>query len=436
MEREISHFDVAVIGGGPAGLIAAGRSAELGAKVILIEKNKRLGRKLLLTGKGRCNLTNAEFDLRKFIEHYGKNGSFLFHALSFFGVKETMGFFEKQGVKLKTERGKRVFPESDKAEDILEALIKRVQENGVVVMNNAEVLRLEKEKNRISKIVLKREEIFANNYIIATGGKSYPATGSTGDGFKWAKDLGHNIILPKPALTPLKIKEKWFFELKGLVLKNIELNVFQDKKKQFSKFGECLFTHFGIGGPAVLDISKRIGKILDKGTVKIFLDLKPALDFKTLDQRVQRDFIKNQNKLFKNSLNALLPIQLVSHIIRLSDINPEKPVNHITKEERHKLTRLLKRVDLTVADLLGFESAIVTSGGVDLKEIDHKTMKSKIIDNLFFAGEVIDIDGPTGGFNLQACWSTGYLAGQSATKDSIGKEFSSGKRKQRVSSTA
>jgi len=418
MKRENNIiFDAAVVGGGPAGMMAAGRAGELGAKVVLLKKNNALGRKLLLTGKGRSNITKAEFNPKELVKKYGREGDFLLYPLSVFGVKETIGFFEKKGLKTKTERGKRIFPQSDKAGDVLGILIDYLKKNKVKITTNSEVGKILKNKNRITKIILKDgREISAKNYIICTGGKSFPGTGSTGDGYKWAKEMGHTVTKLRPALVPLKIKESWPKRAQGLSLKNVELTVFQNGKKQDSRFGELLFTHFGLSGPIVLDLSGEIGELLEKGEVKLFLDLKPALDFQTLDKRIRSDFSKYSNKLFKNCLSDLLPKKLISVIVELSGITPFKKVNEITREERHKLVGVLRGLEMGVCSLLGFGKAIITSGGVLLKEIDSKTMKSKLIENLFFAGEIIDLHGPTGGYNLQFCWSTGYLAGQSAAK--------------------
>lgn len=416
MENQNSYFDVAVIGGGPAGMTAAGRAGELGANVVLIEKNRELGRKLLLTGKGRCNLTQAEFDIRKLIAEYGKNGEFLFSPFSVFGVKEVIKFFEDRGLKTKIERGQRVFPVSDKAQDVLDVLLNYMKKNGVTILNSSEVVGLKKNGKKITGILLKNGGVVADNYILSTGGKSYPFTGSTGDGFKWAKELGHRITGLRPALVPIRVEEQWVKEVQGLTLKNVKISVFQNSKRQDSRFGEALFTHFGMSGPIILDMSKKIGNLLEKGKVKLSIDLKPALEFTILDERTKRDFAKYHNKMFKNALDDLLPKKLIPIVIRFSGIKPEKLVNQIIKEERHNLIRLLKGLEVTVFGLLDFESAIVTSGGVSLKEIDSKTMKSKLIDNLFFAGEIIDLDGPSGGYNLQMCWSTGYIAGENAAK--------------------
>jgi len=415
METKQEKFDVAVIGGGPAGMMTAGRAAELGAKVILIEKNPTFGKKLLITGKGRCNITQAEFDNRKFVEALGKNGKFLFSSLSVFGPKEAIDFFESKGLQTKVERGGRVFPTTDCAQDVLNALLLYLKTNKVEIKAGAKILGFDVKDNHINCARLANgENIFAKNFIIATGGKSYPATGSAGDGYTWAKNLGHKITDTRPALTPVKIKEEWPKKLSGLSLKNVSINIFQNNKKQDSRFGEMLFTHFGISGPIILDASKKIGELLKNGEVVIQIDLKPALDFTKLDERIQRDFKTITKKDFVNYLPELLPHKLIQIFVELLGIDPRKKINAITKEERGNLVKMLKDLRMTVENVVGYEQAIVTSGGVDIKEIDQKTMRSKIIDNLFFAGEIIDIDGPTGGYNLQICWSTGYSAGSSA----------------------
>jgi predicted Rossmann fold flavoprotein len=391
-------FDIAVIGGGPAGMMAAGRAAELGAKVVLIEKNEILGKKLLITGKGRCNFTHNEFDIRKFAEKFGRNGRFLYRALSVFGVREMIDFFESRGVKAKVEQGDRIFPENGNAQDILN------------------VFGFKQEKGKISQVLLGDRKISADKYILCTGGKSYPQTGSIGDGYRWAEQLGHTVITPVPALNPVKTSEDLVKELQGLSLKNVSLQLFQNNKKKDERFGEMLFTHFGVSGPIVMDMSKNIGARLKNGPVKLMLDLKPALDFKKLDRRIQRDFEKFKGRMFKNSLKGLLPLSMIPVIIKLSGIEPSKQVDHLTREERNKLVHLLKELELTPTGLLGFKWSVVTSGGVALKEVNPNTMGSKKIKNLYFAGEILDLDGPSGGYNLQECWSTGYLAGKNAAK--------------------
>jgi predicted Rossmann fold flavoprotein len=415
-DRPLSHFDIAVIGGGPAGMMAAGRAAELGAKVVLIEKNEILGKKLLITGKGRCNFTHNEFDIRKFAEKFGRNGRFLYSALELFGVGEVIDFFESRGVKGKKEQGDRVFPEKGSAQDILNVLIKYLAEGKVHILLNSEVIGFKNEKGKISQVLLRDRQISADKFIICAGGKAYPQTGSTGDGYRWAEQLGHTIIPPVPALNPVKTSEGWVKELQGLSLKNVSLKLFQNGKKQDERFGEMLFTHFGVSGPIVMDMSKKIGALLKNGPVKLILDLKPALDFKKLDKRIQRDFWEFKGRMFKNSLKGLLPLSMIPVIIKLSGIEPEKKVDYISREERNKLVHLLKELELTPTGLLGFKWSVVTSGGVALKEVNPNTMGSKKVENLYFAGEILDLDGPSGGYNLQVCWSTGYLAGQSAVK--------------------
>ncbi len=408
-------YSVAIIGGGPAGIMAAGRASELGSHVVLIEKNKKLGRKLLITGKGRCNITNAESELRKIIEKFGKNGKFLYQSLHNFGTTDTINFFKKLGIKTKIERGNRVFPTSNKSKDVLNALYHYLEKSNVGIMTNTEVNSIIKKGNKIDKIILTdKKEIIADKYIICTGGKSYPITGSTGDGYSWAKSFGHKIVKLKPSLISIITKENYVKSLEGLSLKNVEISIFQNNKKIDSKFGEAIFTASGMSGPIILDMSKKIGDLL-KTKLELKIDFKPALDFTKLDKRLQRDFMEQSNKMFKNCLDKLLPQKLIPVIIRLSKIDPEKKVNLITKEERKKLLHLLKEFTLTIKALPNFDGAIITSGGVNLSEIDPKTMQSKIIENLYFAGEILDLDGPTGGYNLQMCWSTGFAAGSAIT---------------------
>lgn len=412
-------YDVAVIGGGPAGMMAAGRAGELGARVILIEKNKNLGIKLLSTGKERCNITNKTDEPREMISKYGKNGKFLFSAFYNFGVEEIIGFFENRGVKTKVERGSRVFPKSDKSFDVLNALINYLKESNVEVKTNAEVknIKTQERKNKkiITKVMLKNgKEIIADKFIICTGGKSYPATGSTGDGYKWLKELGHEIIKPMPALTPIICKEKFIKKLEGLSLKNVKISIIKNGKRIDSRFGEALFTGNGMSGPIILDMSKEIGENLPG--LKLQIDFKPALEFKKLDERIQRDLEKGGNKMFKTILEELLPKKMIPIFLGILNIDQNKKANLITRKERKALMHLLKEFSLEVGGLVGFVKAIVTAGGVALNEVDPKTMKSKLIDNLYFAGEILDIDGPTGGYNLQVCWSTGYVAGSNADK--------------------
>ncbi|MDD5625983.1 MAG: NAD(P)/FAD-dependent oxidoreductase [Patescibacteria group bacterium] len=416
MQETIEIFDVAVIGGGPAGMMAAGRAAELGASVVLLEKNNNLGKKLLMTGKGRCNLTQNQPDNREFIKKIGANGKFLFSSLACFGPEETMQFFKSHNLPLKTERGKRVFPTSDRAEDVLKVLQRYLKENKVKFIYGSEIFDFKLENQHIEKIKLKDGFVQARNYIIAVGGKSYPTTGSTGDGYQWAKRMGHTIIETNPTLVPVRTNESWIQYLQGLSLKNVAINIFQNNKKQATRFGEMIFTHFGLSGPIILDASREIGELLKKGEVEIEIDFKPALDFKQLDERLKRDFQESANKNFENYLPQLVPKKMIGVVIKLSGIIANTKIHAITKEERKILVHLLKEMKVSVVGLMGYDQAIATSGGVSLKEIDSKTMKSKIIDNLFFAGEILDLDGPTGGYNLQICWSTGYAAGTHAAE--------------------
>ena len=392
-------------------MMAAGKASEQGARVFLIEKNSNLGVKLLITGKERCNITNFTPDVKEFTEKFGKNGKFLFSALHKFGVLDTIDFFENRNCKTKVERGNRVFPKSDKSQEVLDVLIKYLKENKVDIKTNSSVKDFILENNKIKKIILdNNEEITADKYVLCTGGKSYPGTGSTGDGYVWLDKFGHKTVKPAPSLSPVVVKEKYVKELEGLSLKNVEISIYKNNKKLDSRFGEAIFTANGMSGPIILDMSKKIGESLPEKT-ELIIDFKPALDFKTLDLRLQKDFQEGNNKMFRNILDNLLPKKLIPLIIRLSGISPNKQVNLVTHEERKKLLHLLKEFKLTALDLTGFSKAIVTAGGVDLSEVDPQTMQSKLISNLYFAGEILDLDGPTGGYNLQVCWSTGFVAG-------------------------
>ncbi|HOT46556.1 MAG TPA: NAD(P)/FAD-dependent oxidoreductase [Spirochaetota bacterium] len=407
--------DIAVIGGGPAGMMAAGTAAANGADVILIEKNRRPGRKLLITGKGRCNITNAAPDVRGFLEQFGKKGRYLHSLLHAFSVDDAMSFFTGRGCPVKVERGNRVFPESDSAADVLRVLQEYIKEHGVRVLYGREVLGLARENSHVTRITTGDGDIEARQIILCTGGLSYPATGSTGAGLEFCRDLGHTVVKPRPSLVPVILKEKWTGEIEGLSLRNVTVRLIHDGRTAGEEFGEALFTSNGMSGPVIIDLSRTVGEILP-ARLELSIDLKPALDRKALDERVRRDFGENPTRLFKNSLGRLLPASLIPVIVRLSGIDPQKTVSHITREERTKLVHLLKDLRATVAGIEGFDKAIITAGGISLDEIDMRTMRSRIIDNLYFAGEIIDIDGPTGGYNLQICWSTGYCAGLAAAE--------------------
>ncbi len=401
-------YDCVIIGAGPAGMMAAAAASDLGKSVVLIEKNKMAGRKLRITGKGRCNVTNAA-DSASLMRNINENGRFLFSALSAFDSDDTIAFFEGIGVPLKTERGGRVFPQSDKATDVAEAMYKKVLSGGCKFIND-EVSDILSENGYIAGVRLKSgKEISSKSVIIATGGLSYPLTGSTGDGYRMAKVLGHSITTPRGALVPIETNESWPAEMQGLSLKNVKLTLKCEDKSLFSDQGEMLFTHFGISGPLCLSASCHI-KDLAKDYV-IEIDLKPALDEKTLDARLLKDFSKYINRDFINALDDLLPAKMIPVFAALSGIDARRKVNEITKAERQTMCRLLKNMCLTVKALRPIDEAIITAGGINVKEINPSTMESKLVPGLYFAGEVIDVSAYTGGYNLQIAFSTGYLAG-------------------------
>lgn len=402
---------IIVIGGGASGLMAAAESAKLGNDVTIIEKNTRPARKVMISGKGRCNVTNACFDINELIGNVPRNPRFLYSAFSNFMPYDTIAFFEDLGVKTKIERGNRVFPESDKAVDIVDALVSNAKNSGVKFVNGtADAFDFDGKK--INAVILSDgSKIECDAAAVCTGGMSYSSTGSSGDGYRLAKSVGHTISRIKPSLVPLISNNNFISGLQGLSLKNIAVTLFRDDKVIYSDFGEMLFTHFGLSGPVILSASSHIETFCD-GKYSVNIDLKPALDESALDKRILRDFEKNINKDFINSLSDLLPKKIIPVIVRLSGIEPSAKVNEITREQRHGLVRLLKNFRVNLTDFYDIETAIVTSGGINVKEIDPKTMKSKIVDNLYFAGEVIDVDAYTGGFNLQIAFSTGYTCGQ------------------------
>ena len=406
----MDNKEIIVIGGGPAGMMAASTAGSRGLPVTLLEKNQKLGKKLYLTGKGRCNITNNA-DMEEFIANVPTNAKFLYSAFYTFTNQDLLTLLSQLGLKTKVERGNRVFPASDKSSDVIRALEKHLENNRVRRLTG-EADEITAENNQITGVRLKDGRVLpCSSIIVATGGISYPSTGSTGDGYRFAGKLGHTIIPPKPSLVPLETVEDWPKQAQGLSLRNCSITVVdQGGRKVFEEFGEMVFTHYGVSGPVILSASSYMGK-MEPGEYTIRIDLKPALTDEQLDARLQRDFLKFARKNFSNSLDELLPKKIIPVIIQLSKIAPEKPVHQITKEERHSLVSLLKGLELTVKEYRPIEEAIITSGGISVKEIDPGTMESKLVKGLFFAGEVIDVDAYTGGFNLQIAFSTGYLAG-------------------------
>jgi len=427
---------IIIIGGGPSGMMAAIYAAKAGNKVTLIEKNEKLGKKLFITGKGRCNITN-NCAKDSFFENIVTNHKFLYSAYAETDCRTVQDFFLDSGLILKEERGNRIFPASDHSSDVIAALKKALIENNVEILLSTKVIDItvneDKENNRTiaGVIIADKKKLTADKVIIATGGISYPSTGSTGDGYSFAEKFGHKIIKPLPALVPLTVKEPWCMDLQGLSLKNVAVVVKSKKKTIYQGFGEMLFTHFGLSGPLILSASSYYVKYIAKHSeisirrydsdipmqeAEISIDLKPALSYEQLDKRLLRDFEANKNKSFKNILSGLLPSKLHPVITRLSTIAPDQKINEITKEERLNFVSLLKNLNLTINGTRGFNEAIITQGGVNIKDINPATMESKIIKNLYFAGEVLDIDALTGGFNLQAAWSTAALAGKTVSK--------------------
>lgn len=399
--------DIIIIGGGAAGCFAAVHASRYGKSVLLFEKNEKLGRKLRITGKGRCNVTNNS-DVQEHMKNIPVNQRFMYSAFSVFDAHNTMDFFEEIGVPLKTERGNRVFPVSDKADDVADALVHEMKKNGVKVINKR-VTKILTENNVCKGVRAGGEEYYSKSVLIACGGKSYSATGSTGDGYSLAESVGHTITEIKPSLVPLVSPDKYCSEMMGLSLRNVTLNLYDRDKIIYSELGEMLFTHFGVSGPLVLSASSHIRE-MEQNRYRILIDLKPALSPEQLDARIQRDFAENLNRDFANGIRKLLPAKLIPVIIKLSGISPEQKVNGITKEQRHRFGELVKAFPVRISGFRPVDEAIVTSGGVSVKEINPKTMESKIIDGLFFAGEVIDVDAYTGGFNLQIAFSTAYSA--------------------------
>lgn len=405
---------VLIIGGGAAGMMAAISAAESGKSVELFEKNEKLGKKLFITGKGRCNITNAA-DLEDFFPAVTSNPKFLYSAFYSFTNEQVIALFERLGVRTKVERGGRVFPVSDHSSDVIQALRGEMDRLGVNVHLRAEVKNLIIDERAAKGVTLSDgRKVYGDAVIVATGGISYPSTGSTGDGYRFAGKCGHKVTELSPSLVPMEVKEWYAGELMGLSLRNIEIRITDGKKKLYQEFGEMLFTHYGVTGPVILSASSIVGKRLKDKELTLHIDLKPALTEEQLDKRVLREFEANHNRQFKNAVDSLFPAKLRPVMVELSGIPEEKKVHEITKEERLRFVRLIKDFTITLTGLRGYNEAIITKGGVSVKEIDPGTMESKLVKGLYFAGEVLDLDAVTGGYNLQIAWSTGYLAGMNA----------------------
>ena len=412
-----AHFDVIVIGGGASGMFAAGRAGEKGKRVLLIEKNKELGKKLSITGGGRCNITNAEYDVRKMLSHFGEASKFLFSPFSQFGVKETFSFFESKGLPLIVESGKRAFPETQSAPDVTLLLKNYMTKNGVTLKLGYKAQGFIEQDGKIIGLETNKESFSADNFILATGGSSHKETGSTGEGVEWLSALGHTVHKPNPDIVPLRVEDQWVKELSGTALSFMKItftDLNNSKKLQFSKTGRLLFTHFGLSGPLILNSAHEVKQILKHGPVRAYIDLSPDTEVGTLRNRVLENFTINKNKMLRSVLKEFVPAGM--HAAVASLLSPElrdKKVHSITKEERNMLVDLLKAMPMVITGTMGYEHAVVSDGGVDLSEIDTKTMRSKVHPNLFFTGDVLNISRPSGGYSLQLCWTTGWVAGNS-----------------------
>ncbi len=410
--------EIIVIGAGPAGMMAAWRAGMRGHAVTILEHNEKAGKKLFITGKGRCNVTN-DCETEDFFGNVPRNYKFLYSAVYGFGPAAVMDYFTSHGVPLKTERGQRVFPVSDHSSDIIAGMRRGLEEANVSLQLGCDVKQILVEDGRacgvryMDRVKKRGRELYCDAVIIASGGLSYPATGSDGSGFSLVSQLGHSVTPMRPSLVPMNVREDYVRELQGLSLKNVEFTVLSGKKKLFSEFGEMLFTHFGISGPLVLTASSRIADKYFSGELQGVIDLKPALNPEQLDRRILRDFEEGMNRQFKNSLGKLLPAKLIPAAVALSGIDPEKKLHSVTQEERRRLTGILKAFPLTITGLRGYDEAVITRGGIPVREVDASTMESKVVPGLYLCGEMLDVDAVTGGFNLQIAWSTGWLAGDS-----------------------
>ncbi len=410
-----ARYEVLVIGGGASGMMAAGRAAEAGKRVLLLEKNTKLGEKLAITGGGRCNITNAEEDTRVFLSKYGAADKFLHSAFAQFGTKDTFSFFESRGLPLKVEAQKRAFPATERAADVVAVLAKYLKDGGVEVRTGVAVKKIVATDERIEKVETSAGDFSAASYILATGGVSHPETGSTGDGFAWLKELGHTVAEPTPTIVPLKVREGWVKELAGVSIPAMKITFFVHGAKTFSRTGPLLFTHFGISGPTVLNSAGKVADMLQEGSVTAHIDLFPELDQSALDKKMTELFDANKNKALKNILKDIMPPGTSDALLALAGVDPETKVHSVTKEDRKSLVELVKRVPLTITGLMGLDRAVVADGGLPLTEVDTRTMQSRRIGNLFITGDMLHIQRPSGGYSLQLCWTTGFVAGAQAS---------------------
>ncbi len=411
----MNQYDVLVVGGGASGMMAAGRAAEMGKRVLIIEKNRALGEKLKITGGGRCNITNAEENIRTFMANYGKAEQFLYSPFAIFGVPETITFFEDLGLPIVVQARKRAFPATEKALDVFKALERYIKRGNVTILTNSPVIEIRAISGHIEGIVTASGTYTADAYIIATGGMSHPETGSTGDGFAWLKTLGHTVAEPTPTIVPLAVKEAWVHALAGVSLSFMKITFFTDGKKSFSKTGKLLFTHFGLSGPLILNSAGKVGDLLHDGLVTATIDCYPDTDHAALEAKIIATFDANKNKNVKNIFDDIVPHGMIPTFFSLlPTLAPETKVHSVTKEDRKQLLNLLKALPITITGLMGYDRAVVADGGVPLTEIDMKTFKSRVVDNMFVTGDLLHITRPSGGFSLQLCWSSGYIAGSNA----------------------
>src|SRR3989344_4481144 len=412
MRKQISNYDVIVIGGGASGMMAAGRAAERGKKVLLLEKNKELGSKLKITGGGRCNVTNAEEDEKILLSHYGEASVFLHSPFSQFGVKDTFSFFESRGLSLVVQARKRAFPKTEKAVDVFRVLEKYFRQGKVEVRTRADVERIETQDNAIRAIVVDGEKLIASSFILATGGKSHPETGSTGDGFAWLEELGHTVKEPTPTIVPLAVQDEWIKKLAGATLSAVRINFFLEGERKLVLKGDILCTHFGLSGPLILNSAGDVADLLHEGAVTAQIDTHPQNDIGVLDKQIITIFDGNKNKVLKNVWNEIAPVG-TSHAILplLKQVSPGTKVNSITKDQRREIVDLLKALPVTITGLMGYDRAVVADGGLSLEEVDTRTMRSKLYTNLYITGDLLHISRPSGGYSLQLCWTTGYVAG-------------------------